>query len=224
MCSNPATSKEHVPPRCLFPEQKDLPAGVDLRKQLITVPSCEVHNSEKSHDDEFLLSVLPINLPNNEMAKDHVCTKVQRAIDRNPSSFRKITEKKLFVEVGGKDIVGKQPTLAVQIDESRLNNILERIGRALYFKHFGEQWAGEVFPYPHFLLHITPSNAAELNERDKEKQKAVELMMQGKETYGENPEVFCYQLAEGSSSVALVMYLRFYEGSRVTLLFKRLGS
>jgi len=33
MCDAPETSVEHVPPRGLFPEQKDLPPGVDLRKQ-----------------------------------------------------------------------------------------------------------------------------------------------------------------------------------------------
>ena len=54
MCTSAATSVEHVPPRCLFPEQKDLPIGVDLRKQLITVPSCDIHNSRKSKDDEYL--------------------------------------------------------------------------------------------------------------------------------------------------------------------------
>ena len=41
ICEATATSVEHVPPRCLFSEQKDLPGGVDLRKQFITVPSCD---------------------------------------------------------------------------------------------------------------------------------------------------------------------------------------
>ena len=41
MCEKESTSSEHVPPKCLFPEKKDLPDGVDLRKSLITVPSCD---------------------------------------------------------------------------------------------------------------------------------------------------------------------------------------
>lgn len=32
MCDAPATSEEHVPPKCLFPERKDLPQGMDLRR------------------------------------------------------------------------------------------------------------------------------------------------------------------------------------------------
>lgn len=31
-CGKPATSTEHVPPKALFPEQKDSPEGVDYRK------------------------------------------------------------------------------------------------------------------------------------------------------------------------------------------------
>jgi len=38
MCGAPAVSKEHVPPKCIFPEQKDI-AGQNFRDGLITVPS-----------------------------------------------------------------------------------------------------------------------------------------------------------------------------------------
>lgn len=50
MCDLSATSVEHVPPKCMFPEFKD--AKVDLRRKLITVPSCDDHNAKKSRDDE----------------------------------------------------------------------------------------------------------------------------------------------------------------------------
>ena len=33
MCSAPKASIEHVPPRGLFPETKDLPTGVNLRME-----------------------------------------------------------------------------------------------------------------------------------------------------------------------------------------------
>ena len=53
MCDRNAVSSEHVPPKNLFPEQKDV--GKDYRQYLITVPSCEIHNNHKSKDDEFLI-------------------------------------------------------------------------------------------------------------------------------------------------------------------------
>jgi len=92
MCDKVATGWEHVPPRCLFPEQKDLPEGVDLRKQLITVPACDEHNSAKSKDDEYLLNVLVINLPANEIAKNHFLTKIKRAVQRNPRLMNQIMQ------------------------------------------------------------------------------------------------------------------------------------
>lgn len=40
-CANEATSMEHVPPRCLFPEDKDVKHVYNkaFREHLITVPS-----------------------------------------------------------------------------------------------------------------------------------------------------------------------------------------
>lgn len=60
MCVSPATSREHVPPLCLFPESKDV-GGKDYRRNLITVPSCDEHNSKKESDDEFLMVSLAGN-------------------------------------------------------------------------------------------------------------------------------------------------------------------
>ncbi len=47
----------------LFPKAKDLPEGVDLRKQLITVLAYIEHNTSKSKDDEYLFNLLVINFP-----------------------------------------------------------------------------------------------------------------------------------------------------------------
>lgn len=57
-CSNSATTHEHVPPACLFPETKDTDCNQDFRRNLITVPACADHNLRKSSDDEYFLWVL----------------------------------------------------------------------------------------------------------------------------------------------------------------------
>lgn len=85
MCEAPATSREHVPPLCIFPDSKDLESGENLRKDLITVPSCDKHNSKKSRDDELILFVLTLNITNNMIAKRQGFTKILRAVLRNPS-------------------------------------------------------------------------------------------------------------------------------------------
>jgi len=67
MCDSVEMSREHTPPRCFFPEAKAI--GRDLRRDLITVPSCDRHNSKKSKDDEFLRSVI-VMAPGNSEAKE----------------------------------------------------------------------------------------------------------------------------------------------------------
>jgi hypothetical protein len=220
MCDAPETSVEHVPPRCLFPEQKDLPPGVDLRKQLITVPSCEEHNSRKSKDDEYLLYALLLNVPNNETAKNHVFTKLIRAIEYNPHLITQFAKTQVPVVVED-SVSGKiEPTVAVQVDERRLTSGLEMMGRAIYFHHFNQRWRGEVCAYPNFILAITEPNAQELNAPVEQMAAHAGQLMQGEPRFGENQQVFSYQVKGGQAPVETIMLLRFYEGSRVTLLFK----
>jgi len=85
ICNEPKVSDEHIPPQCLFPDSKDLPAGLDLRKNLITVPSCAEHNLRKSGDDEYLLFVLVANLNVNTVGLNQWRTKIRRAMIKRPS-------------------------------------------------------------------------------------------------------------------------------------------
>jgi hypothetical protein len=220
MCTLASTSVEHVPPKCLFPEKKDLPPGIDLRKQLITVSSCDLHNIAKSKDDEYLLYALLMNVPNNQTAKNHVFTKVQRAIARNPSVITQFTNKQVPVLIEDTFSGQVQPTLAIQVDLQRLKGSLEMIGRALYFHHFEVRWLGQVSAHPHFVLAITESDARELNRPLEHMAAAVQELVRSEPSHGQNPEVFAYQIAMGQPPTATIMHLRFYEGSRVTLLFQ----
>ena len=223
MCDAAATSVEHVPPRCLFPEQKDLSSGVDLRKQLITVPSCDVHNSSKSKDDEYLLYALSMNIPNNQTASDHFSSKILRAIQRNPSVIKKFTEKQIPVKVEDTQTGEIHETLALQVDRQRLENALIMIGRALYFHHFKTRWKAGVSAYPNFLIALTEPNARELNEPVEKMAALAEEFFLDLPRHGENQDVFSFQVAAGQSPVETIMLLRFYEGSRVTLLFRNDG-
>lgn len=220
MCDATATSVEHVPPRCLFPEQKDLPDGENLRKQLITVPSCDVHNSSKSKDDEYLLYTLSMNIPNNQTASSHFSTKVLRAIQRRPSVIKKFAEKQISVKVENTETGETHETLAFQVDQRRLESALEMIGYALYFHHFRTRWKGSVSVYPNFLLVLTESNAHELNGSVEKMAVLAEEFFLNEPRYGENQDVFSYQVAAGQTPVETIMLLRFYEGSKVTLLFR----
>ena len=80
VCDSPSTSVEHVHPLCLFPETKDWKFS-SFRKHLITVPSCDLHNSKKSKDDEFLMITLASIFGINGIGILHLATKVSRSIE-----------------------------------------------------------------------------------------------------------------------------------------------
>ena len=88
MCNKPKTSNEHVPPKCLFPEKQDVTDGKDYRVNLIKVPSCDEHNSEKSKDDVYLLFFLAVSILSNDVSREHFASKIMRAIKRTPHVFK----------------------------------------------------------------------------------------------------------------------------------------
>ena len=94
MCDAVESSREHSPPSCLFPAMEDIRR--DLRQNLVTVPSCDGHNSKKSKDDEFLRAViLQVAVNSSEIAQNQFMGKLLRAVERKPhvySSFFSVIE------------------------------------------------------------------------------------------------------------------------------------
>lgn len=220
MCNKPAEGVEHVPPRCLFPEKKDLPEGIDLRNQLITVPACDEHNTSKSQDDEYLLYLLVINLPANEIAKNQFLTKIMRSMERNPGLIKKIMANPHPVIAVDKETGEAHHTVAVKIDDARLDSALDHIARALYFYHYKAQWLGNVRTQPDFLLaSLDPEEGQEQNKLGENMVAAADQLFADKEFHGANPDVFKYQVLEGSENVHMIMRLHFYNGCRVSVFF-----
>ncbi len=216
MCDALATSSEHVPPKCLFPERKDLPYGIDLRKNLLKVPSCDAHNSQKSHDDEYFLYVLSGNFQINEVGRNLYRTKVRRAIRRNSSVLGKIAS--TATPVNFKDPVSGNivNSVAHELDPNRFNTMIDRLGRAIYFFHFKEKWTYSI-KYQAEFFFATVNQSDEANSRLKEITKQADEWFSNVAYYGENPEVFKYQALETDNSKK--MRLHFYEGCKLLLIF-----
>ena len=219
MCSAPATSSEHVPPKCLFPERKDLPHGIDLRKNLFKVPSCDTHNSQKSHDDEYFLYILSGSFQINEVGRNLYRTKVRRSIKRNSSILEKIAS--TATSVSFKDSMSDRTgsmvnSVTYELDADRFNTIIDRLGRAIYFCHFKEKWLFSI-KYQAEFLFATRNPSDEANEKLKEITKQADEWFSGVAFYGENPEVFKYQALE--TDISRKMRLHFYEGCKLLLIF-----
>jgi len=174
----------------------------------------------KSHDDEYLLFALVMNIPNNGTGTNHFLTKVMRAIAKNPRKISQFTEMTVPVIVENVDTGVIERTVALRVNLHRLKHSLTMIGRALYFHHFDMTWEGTVSAHPHFALALTEPNSKELNEPLENMAAAAEEMFKFEPRHGDNQEVFFYQVVTCAGTTGAIMLLHFYEGSKVTLIFQ----
>ncbi|MDP1996248.1 MAG: hypothetical protein Q8J90_03535 [Gallionella sp.] len=213
-CGKAATSVEHVPPKTIFPKPKDSPASRDYRKNLITVRSCDEHNSKKSKDDEYLLYVLAMSLPSNDIAKHQFLTKVRRAIERRPALLQKLLMK--FREVTLHDTVNNtwSKSIALQPDHTRLMSIFTHIAKAIYFLETGKIWQSEVTLLIEFLISL--ENIPQ-NERQAKVEQAANEFFANISHKGENKNIFTYQFVELEGRAML--RLHFFGNSKVSASF-----
>lgn len=216
LCEKIATSVEHVPPKCIFPEQKDLPDGVNLRNQLYTVPSCDEHNLNKSHDDEYFLYAIGISNELNQIGRTQYRTKIRRAIKRNPSLLKRLSHSAVPVKVIDPLTKKQEESSAITLEAERFDNIIGQLSRAIYFHHYQDKWIGDVKYQAEFLSStLDPSDGS--NRRAKKISEEADIMFANSPYFGENPEVFKYQVVDNRGTKWF--RLHFYEGCKILLIF-----
>jgi len=149
-CGGSANSDEHVPPKGIFPELKDIPEK-DLRFNLLTVRSCEEHNQRKSNNDEYLMAVITPVLGNNKISIKQTDTKIKRALERNGGSLEKAAY--IGLEEYSEVINGQERICARgNIDIKRFFDSIEPIARAIYRLHFDCRFSGKCLFFADFLI------------------------------------------------------------------------
>lgn len=217
-CGNPATSREHVPPLCLFPEQKDCD-GLDYRKGLITVPSCDEHNSKKSQDDEFLMMILGSVLGNNATAFIHLHTKVSRALQRKGHEYFKkglMRNTKEYVYTTPSGVI--YPLLMGEVNLERLNRCCEHIACGLYYYEFKKVFEGEVRLILSPMIHDDPSQRefVGLLKVLAEKEGANDIS----KIKGANPDIFKYVFLPPDRYGFFSLKMTFYQGTEIFVSFQ----
>lgn len=197
MCDQPATSKEHFPPRCFFPDS--------MRDNLYTVPSCEVHNSNRSKDDEYFLLMIYSHFGNDQQMQLEGARWATRAVRNNPrlrSFFQNARP------------VGES-LIAFDVDEARINNEIEHIARAAYYYEFHEKWPHSINVICTGLLSdpmIDGVSALEKNKLVGQLSSASEEYLSGQPRKGSNPKIFYYQLERNVDEMMLFIRMVFYGG------------
>lgn len=212
-CDAERTSKEHVPPQCIFPKSKDT-NGINFRKDLITVPSCAKHNSEKSDDDEFLMLSLVGLINNSTEGKLIFSTSANRSIKRKGLKFlyKHILRNHKFGVINHNGV--KKKVSIGEPDVERLNVCFENIAYGLYYHKFGERFEGESRILYGFLTYKDKTTET-LKEYLEEILKTRNFI-----TEGSNPSVFQFMFIDDEIDGILALKMIFYGNAIVYYSFK----
>jgi hypothetical protein len=209
MCDRDAITQEHIPPLCIFPEKKDLPSGIDYRKNLITVPSCPSHNLNKTGDDEYLLFLLVTNWYINDIGLNHWRTKVLRSIKKKPTKLG------IYKNLRPVSIRGMN-TGCYTINIDRINSEVDMISRGIYYHHHHKPWTIPLQvvipaaiatgkPYGDWNNYIVQSVSSYITKH-----------LENEVVYGENPDIFYYQYKFNEELPFYVLKMVFYGGIEIS--------
>lgn len=216
MCDNIATSREHVPPLCLFPEIKDT-KGINFRKNLITVPSCDIHNSKKSDDDEFLMLSLSGLIKNNPIGSFHQLTKANRAVRRKNKNFieKEVLRNRKFEKIPTTD--GKFILIAIgNPNYKRLEKCLRHIANGLYYNEYDKRFEGKSRMILEFIEYSDDNTQTLKNFLKRRFKVEKELNLEVK---GDNPEVFYYQFHKPDKFGLIALKMVFYGTAEAFISF-----
>ena len=219
-CGAPATSREHAPPRCIFPSPKDVLGEVRYRDNLITVPSCDTHNLQKSREDEYLMVVMALHADNNEVGVLQGTSKAGRALQRSKGLQRTVLGKAKQISLVS-STGAAQESATIEIDAKRLQKAYEHIARALYYHHKQKPWDGSVSVNIEFTVK-QDSEIINLDDHPRQliRDKADSLFRRC-DKHGANQRVFYYQILDLVEEMPMALVrLTFYGGTRVTTIFQ----
>lgn len=197
MCDDIATTDEHVPPKCLFPD--------GYRKNLITVRSCKKHNNDKARDDEFLRTLLVYNDDANKFGNDLFFGKTLRAVSRKPIAYANFFKPQLQIN---------SPTGIVhKIDRNRFDQCVEHIVKGIYFHHYNKKIFSHLFvASPRFNSRTRKGNPYVKSEII-DFCNRVKSILQYEPIYGDNREIFQYRIL--STKDGILFAAQFYESTEI---------
>ena len=217
MCDSPRTSDEHAPPRCIFPKSDSRNSNRNIRK--ITVPSCDLHNSVKSKDDEYLLYVLTTTITSSEVGLNHFYDKTIRAAKRRPKLSYELLKDSIPVKLNDLDKQQAVDAHTLNVNKNRIDSVLEKCARAIYFDSTKKKISGNAVVICSFLLD--PDNM-KLNQQITDAILISEEIFKSEITFGDYPDVFNYKIIEDQKSV--LIRLEFYGKTKAVVEIRKFAN
>lgn len=192
LCGAPATTRDHIPPRGMFPQPRPL--------DLITVPSCEKCNNTCSRDDEYFRTVVAAisgDSPQSlRLLKQRIIPRTEDKPGLAIELLRSVTHVDIYSEGGIH--VGRGPQLS--FDSDRVQAVISKIVRGLFLKHTGQK-----LPKGHVVRDYALSPP--INE-----QLQVEILALPFWAVGDG-SVFNYRYAFDATTSESLWFLMFYDDS-----------
>jgi hypothetical protein len=143
-CGEPATTREHAPPKSFFPKKANL--------QLKTVPPCKKHNNSKSHDDQYLLAQICIHAAEGEnLPKQIFLTSIKPQLEFSDKFRRMIADGAERLPNGA---------VAYRVNINRFDQFFDSLSRAVYFDRYGKP----LDPIEYHVHHLYLSLRTEDND------------------------------------------------------------
>lgn len=129
-CGKPANTRDHVPPRAIFPEPRP--------SNLITVPSCSTCNNSASRLDEGFRNIIGIRAAIGSPGSFALLKKSIRSLQRNRPKLEELRATMQDVPVFTASGIYVGEATEAQFEAEPHDRTIERITRGLYFHHFCE--------------------------------------------------------------------------------------
>jgi hypothetical protein len=126
----PAATRDHVPPRGMFP--KPLPTD------LITVPACHTCNSASSLDDEYFRLVVSACSNDSPQSMVLLNQKILPKTREKPLLAKRFLKSCARIPEFSPGGICIEQARAVTFDRQRMQAVVNKIVRGLYFRHTGQ--------------------------------------------------------------------------------------
>lgn len=132
-CNKDAISREHIPPKCIFTDPRP--------SNMITIPSCDKHNLEKSKDDEYFRWFIVTTCAEfSSEAVQLLKGKVIRGLRRSPALLNMIMQGAIKdIDIYSKGGIWLERRPGFKYNKNRISRIIKLLCKGLYYYHFHKQ-------------------------------------------------------------------------------------
>lgn len=204
MCENLGITNEHAPPKCFFAKGH--------RKELITVPSCELHNNKNSDDVEFLRFLLVLSSSGYSNAAHRIFKNaILRDVRRKPNKYQQYHIDKYNFK--NKNLIG------TRIDRQRFDYSYNCIIKALYYHSFGKKHKLQFDVFSPNLYGFIGESLVGYDENHKKIFNSFRESMHNLKVEGFNPKIFKYKFQQvGEMTYFAAQFYDFFEVFAVTTI------